>query len=166
MRTPASSRPEEAGELHRGRPLGAAALGDALSATASYDDLKPCDALIICVPTPLTSSREPDLTHLVDNDLARAGAAEGTGRRAGVDDLPGHHPERVMPILEESGLAAGRDFNLAFSHERIDPGRTDYTVPPPRSSVGSPRTAPRPRPRSTARSATRSCASRAPSRRS
>src|SRR6188474_2646529 len=44
-----------------------AALGDALSATADYEDLKACDAIIICVPTPLTSSREPDLTHLIDS---------------------------------------------------------------------------------------------------
>jgi UDP-N-acetyl-D-glucosamine dehydrogenase len=81
-----------------------AALGDALSATADYDDLKRCDAIIICVPTPLTSSREPDLTHLVDSTTSLA------------------------RVLQESGLGAGEDFNLAFSPERIDPGRTDYTV--------------------------------------
>src|SRR6476620_11994900 len=41
---------------------------------------------------------------------------------------PGTTRERLRPILEESGLAAGRDFNVAFSPERIDPGRTDYTI--------------------------------------
>ena len=49
---------------------------------------------------------------------------------------PGTTRERMKPILEESGLGAGEDFHLAFSPERIDPGRTDYTVaPPPRSSA-------------------------------
>ena len=41
---------------------------------------------------------------------------------------PGTTRERLVPLLEESGLAAGRDFNIAFSPERIDPGRTDYTM--------------------------------------
>ncbi len=106
-----------------------AALGDALSATASYDDLQPCDAIIICVPTPLTSSREPDLTHLVDSttSLARV-LQEGQVVVLESTTYPGTTRERVKPILEESGLAAGRDFHLAFSPERIDPGRTDYTV--------------------------------------
>jgi len=46
----------------------------------------------------------------------------------GVDDLSGHTRERMAPLLEESGLAAGRDFHLAFSPERVDPGRTDFTL--------------------------------------
>ncbi len=106
-----------------------APLGDRLRATPRHADLASCEAVIICVPTPLTGSREPDLTYLLE-----AGAAisqvlqpeqlvvlEST-------TYPGTTRERLAPILEESGLAAGRDFNLAFSPERIDPGRTDYTV--------------------------------------
>jgi UDP-N-acetyl-D-glucosamine dehydrogenase len=81
------------------------------------------------VPTPLTSSREPDLSHLVD-------AARSLGSVLQPEQLvvlesttyPGTTRERLRPLLEESGLAAGRDFYLAFSPERIDPGRTDYTV--------------------------------------
>jgi UDP-N-acetyl-D-glucosamine dehydrogenase len=106
-----------------------AALSDRLRATSSYEDLKQCDAIVICVPTPLTSSREPDLTHLVDSSTSLAGVLQN-GQLVVLESTtyPGTTRERLMPILEESGLAAGRDFHLAFSPERIDPGRTDYTV--------------------------------------
>ena len=106
-----------------------AALGDALSTTADYEDLKPCDAIIICVPTPLTSSREPDLTHLVDSTTSLARVLQ-KGQLVVLESTtyPGTTRERMKPILEESGLGAGEDFHLAFSPERIDPGRTDYTV--------------------------------------
>src|SRR6201747_1323972 len=106
-----------------------APLGERLRASADYADLVPCEALIVCVPTPLTSSREPDLTYLLEaaaaiSEILRAGqlvVLEST-------TYPGTTRERLLPILEESGLSAGRDFHLAFSPERIDPGRTDYTV--------------------------------------
>ena len=80
-------------------------------------------------PTPLTQSREPDLTHLVDsaNSLAKV-LKRGQLVSLESTTYPGTTRERLRPILEESGLAAGRDFHLAFSPERIDPGRTDYTV--------------------------------------
>ena len=81
------------------------------------------------MPTPLTSSREPDLTYLLE-------AATGLSQVLQPEQLvvlesttyPGTTRERLVPILEESGMSAGRDFHLAFSPERIDPGRTDYTV--------------------------------------
>ena len=106
-----------------------APLGDRLRATASHADLASCEAIVICVPTPLTSSREPDLTYLLDSASALSQilqpeqlvVLEST-------TYPGTTRERLLPILEESGLSAGRDFHLAFSPERIDPGRTDYTV--------------------------------------
>ena len=57
---------------------------------------------------------------------------DALGREGEVELAPGGHPgttrERLLPILEESGLAAGREFNLAYSPERIDPGRTDHTI--------------------------------------
>ncbi len=100
-----------------------------ISATTSYAELASCDAVIICVPTPLTSSREPDLTYLVD---AASSLAEIVHRDQLVvlesTTYPGTTREEVAPILERSGLRAGEDFHLAFSPERIDPGRTDYTV--------------------------------------
>jgi UDP-N-acetyl-D-glucosamine dehydrogenase len=104
-------------------------LGDRLSATPRHADLASCNAVVICVPTPLTSSREPDLTYLLE-------AATGLSQVLQPEQLvvlesttyPGTTRERLVPILEESGMSAGRDFHLAFSPERIDPGRTDYTV--------------------------------------
>jgi UDP-N-acetyl-D-glucosamine dehydrogenase len=107
-----------------------APLGERLRATSSYDELGHCEAAIVCVPTPLTGSREPDLTYLTDSAASLASVLRP-------DQLvvlesttyPGTTRERLQPILEQgSNLSAGRDFHLAFSPERIDPGRTDYTV--------------------------------------
>jgi UDP-N-acetyl-D-glucosamine dehydrogenase len=84
---------------------------------------------VICVPTPLTPEREPDLTYLL-----AAGESVAAMLRAGQlvvlesTTFPGTTREELAPLLEASGLRAGEDFNLAFSPERIDPGRTDYTV--------------------------------------
>jgi UDP-N-acetyl-D-glucosamine dehydrogenase len=97
--------------------------------TMRVAELSRCDAVIIAVPTPLTRNREPDLTPLVAATTSIAGVLQR-------DQLivlesttyPGTTRERLVPLLEESGLAAGSEFNLAFSPERIDPGRTDYTM--------------------------------------
>jgi UDP-N-acetyl-D-glucosamine dehydrogenase len=104
-------------------------LGDRIHATTRYARLAKADAVIICVPTPLTRNREPDLGPLIDSTRALAEVLQA-------DQLvvlesttyPGTTRERVAPLLEESGLAAGRDFHLAFSPERVDPGRTDFTL--------------------------------------
>src|SRR2546423_973585 len=91
--------------------------------------LRGADAVLICVPTPLTPNREPDLGSLIDASRALAEVL----RRDQLVVLesttyPGTTRERVAPLLEESGLAAGRDFHLAFSPERVDPGRSGYTL--------------------------------------
>jgi len=99
------------------------------TAAVGYAALAECDAVLICVPTPLTPNREPDLGPLL-------GSAEALGAilRAGQlvvlesTSYPGTTRERVAPLLERGGLRAGTDFNLAFSPERVDPGRTDYTL--------------------------------------
>jgi UDP-N-acetyl-D-glucosamine dehydrogenase len=106
-----------------------AALQGRLRAGSDVNQLAACDAVIVCVPTPLTGSREPDLTYLLDSATALAGVLRA-GQLVVLESTtyPGTTRERLQPILEESGLAAGRDFHLAFSPERIDPGRTDYTV--------------------------------------
>jgi UDP-N-acetyl-D-glucosamine dehydrogenase len=104
-------------------------LADRLRATSLHEDLSSCEAIVICVPTPLTGSREPDLTYLVE-------AARALSRIIQPEQLvvlestsyPGTTRERLVPILEESGMAAGKDFHVAFSPERIDPGRTDFTL--------------------------------------
>jgi UDP-N-acetyl-D-glucosamine dehydrogenase len=106
-----------------------AALDGKLTSTSRYPDLSSCDAVIICVPTPLTNSREPDLSYMVDAATSLAAVLQ-KGQMIVLESTtyPGTTRERLRPLLEESGLAAGRDFHLAFSPERIDPGRTDYTI--------------------------------------
>src|SRR4051794_14916330 len=92
-------------------------------------ELHETDAILVCVPTPLTRNREPDLGPL----LAAANALGSVIRRGQVVILesttfPGTTREHLVPLLEESGLRAAEDFALAFSPERVDPGRTDFTL--------------------------------------
>ncbi len=106
-----------------------AAVLDRLKPTTALADLAAVDAVLICVPTPLTPNREPDLGPLLD-----AGRQVGQVLRAGQlvvlesTTYPGTTREQLVPLLEESGLGAGRDFHVAFSPERVDPGRTDFTL--------------------------------------
>jgi UDP-N-acetyl-D-glucosamine dehydrogenase len=105
------------------------AAGKRLSATTDYSELGDRDAVVICVPTPLSSSREPDLAFVLAAAEALA-AVLRTGQLVVLESTtyPGTTRERLLPILEGSGLRVGEDFHLAFSPERIDPGRTDFTV--------------------------------------
>jgi UDP-N-acetyl-D-glucosamine dehydrogenase len=98
-------------------------------ATTRYADLAKVDAVVVAVPTPLTRNREPDLQPLIASGNALAGVLQA-GQLVVLESTtyPGTTRERFAPLLEESGLAAGRDFHLAFSPERIDPGRTDFTL--------------------------------------
>jgi UDP-N-acetyl-D-glucosamine dehydrogenase len=103
---------------------------DRLHATSRYADLAQVDAAIIAVPTPLTRNREPDLSPLEDS-AARLGEVLQHGQLVVLESTtyPGTTREKLVPMLEEhSGLKAGQDFNVAFSPERVDPGRTDYTL--------------------------------------
>ncbi len=105
------------------------ACGDLLTPTSAYADLASCHAVIVCVPTPLTGSREPDLAYLLDSATSLSQVLQPEQLVVlESTSYPGTTRERLLPILEESGMAAGRDFHLAFSPERIDPGRTDFTV--------------------------------------
>jgi UDP-N-acetyl-D-glucosamine dehydrogenase len=105
------------------------AIAQRFHASPRYADLAKVDAVIVAVPTPLTANREPDLQPLIDSGTALANVLQ-EGQLVVLESTtyPGTTRERFGPLLEESGLAAGRDFNLAFSPERIDPGRTDYTL--------------------------------------
>ena len=104
-------------------------VGGRLEASTGYEVLGECDAVVICVPTPLSSSREPDLAYVVTAAEALAGVLrEGQLVVLESTTYPGTTRERLLPILERSGLEVGEGFCLAFSPERIDPGRTDYTV--------------------------------------
>ena len=100
-----------------------------IRSTYRYADLAKADAVIICVPTPLTENREPDLGPL---DAAAKSLAQvlQPGQLIVLESTtyPGTTRERVMPLLESSGLRVGTDINLAFSPERVDPGRTDYSL--------------------------------------
>src|SRR3954451_10996576 len=104
-------------------------VAERFTATDEYRALGRCDAVVICVPTPLANHREPDLSYLIDaaTQLSRV-LHEGRLVVLESTTYPGTTRERLLPILEESGLAAGREFNLAYSPERIDPGRTDHTI--------------------------------------
>ncbi len=108
-----------------------------LIATSKYDELSSCDAIVVCVPTPLTENRQPDLGPLIDatSSLARV-LSKGQLVVLESTTYPGTTRERVTPLLEESGLAAGRDFNVAYSPERVDPGREDYTLRNMKKIVG------------------------------
>src|SRR3954453_23854873 len=105
------------------------AVADRIEATTHCQPLARCDAVLICVPTPLTANREPDLGPLVSATRSLSAVLQ-SDQLVVIESTtyPGTTRERVGPILEESGLVAGRDFNLAFSPERVDPGRTDYTL--------------------------------------
>src|SRR5947209_2521519 len=87
------------------------------------------DAIVICVPTPLTEAREPDLSY-----ITRTGEAIRPHLRRGQlvvlesTTYPGTTEELLQPLLEQSGLRAGRDFFLAYSPEREDPGNRDFAT--------------------------------------
>jgi len=98
-----------------------------LFASTGYEALQGADVVVICVPTPLTKTKDPDLSYIVEAVTACVPAL----RPAMLVILesttyPGTTVEVVKPILERSGLAAGVDFALAFSPERIDPGNRAY----------------------------------------
>ena len=99
-------------------------------ATADFGRFVEADAIVICVPTPLTEAREPDLSlrrqHRPDAHAAPARRASSSCWRART--YPGTTEDVLQPILEESGLKAGEDFFLAFSPEREDPGNRDFST--------------------------------------
>ena len=106
-----------------------AAVAERMHATTRYAELAQVDSVIIAVPTPLTENREPELAPLTSAGTALAGVLQ-EGQLVVLESTtyPGTTRERLAPLLEESGLRAGDTFNLAFSPERIAPGRTDYTI--------------------------------------
>ena len=104
-------------------------IADRFLPTVRYAELSQAQAVVIAVPTPLTANREPDLGPLNATASSLATVLQ-RGQLVALESTtyPGYTRERLIPLLEESGLAAGTDFNVAFSPERVDPGRTDYTM--------------------------------------
>ena len=102
---------------------------EAISITSDYDALKEVEAILIALQTPLSAQREPDLSIVL-------GAVEDIAPRLQKGQLvvlesttyPGTTRERLLPLLESGGLRVGDDFHLAFSPERVDPGREDWTT--------------------------------------
>jgi len=103
--------------------------GEKMSATTEFSRLGEPDVLVICVPTPLTSQREPDMTYVVGTAEAIAKALR-PGQLVALESTtyPGTTEELLREILETSGLTGGEDFFLAYSPEREDPGNPDFAT--------------------------------------
>ena len=101
-----------------------------LQASSDFSDAADCRALIICVPTPLNKNREPDISYILETGRAIAPYLQrGTLVVLESTTYPGTTDEDLKGVLESgSGLVAGRDFHLAFSPEREDPGNPDSKV--------------------------------------
>src|SRR6266446_3526702 len=100
-----------------------------LQATADFGRLGKADAIVICVPTPLTRQREPDLTY-VEQTAGSVAATLRAGQLICLESTtyPGTTEEVVLPRLAQTGLTVGRDFFLAYSPEREDPGNRHYST--------------------------------------
>ena len=129
--------PDVVGALNRGeshiedvpsdvlRPL----VENGVRATVDFDELGAADAILIAVPTPLSKQREPDLSY-VERAATDVSKRLRKGQLVVLESTtyPGTTRDSVLPILEQSGLKVGEDFHLAFSPERVDPGRSDWTT--------------------------------------
>jgi UDP-N-acetyl-D-glucosamine dehydrogenase len=100
-----------------------------LSATTDYSVLSEIDGVSICVPTPLRKTGDPDLSYILAvSDSLKEYVHKGMVIVLESTTYPGTTREMILPKLEESGMQVGKDFFLAFSPERVDPGRTDWTT--------------------------------------
>jgi UDP-N-acetyl-D-glucosamine dehydrogenase len=124
--------------LHRGesyiRHIGServasAFVGGTIAATSDFEELSNCDAVLICVPTPLGAHREPDLSYIrITSEQIAQRLRPGQLIVLESTTYPGTTREVVKPRLEQSGLRCGEDFFLAFSPEREDPGNPNFST--------------------------------------
>jgi UDP-N-acetyl-D-glucosamine dehydrogenase len=100
-----------------------------IRATSEYNELRNADAILVALPTPLSKQREPDLS-ILTGAVEQIAARLRTGHLVILESTtyPRTTREVVLPILERTGLRAGRDFHLAFSPERVDPGNETWTT--------------------------------------
>jgi UDP-N-acetyl-D-glucosamine dehydrogenase len=130
--------PQKAARLNEGRSYIDAVSDQTLSgllkagrfeATDDFSGLGACDVVVICVPTPLTRQREPDLS-FVEATARTIALTLRAGQLVVLESTtyPGTTREVVKPLLEAGGLVSGRDFFLAFSPEREDPGNADFST--------------------------------------
>jgi UDP-N-acetyl-D-glucosamine dehydrogenase len=128
--------PQKPERLNRGESYIDAVAADELArlvadgrfrATDDFAQLGECDVVVICVPTPLTRQREPDLSY-VEATARTIALTLRSGQLVVLESTtyPGTTREIVKPLLEAGGLTSGRDFFLAFSPEREDPGNADF----------------------------------------
>jgi UDP-N-acetyl-D-glucosamine dehydrogenase len=98
-----------------------------LGASTDLGEISGCDVINVCVPTPLTKARDPDVSHLAKalEDIRR-GIRTGQLVILGSTTYPGTTHELLMPMLESTGLHVGVDFSVAFAPERIDPGNQEF----------------------------------------
>lgn len=102
---------------------------DLLRCTGDFSELNSQDAVIICVPTPLRKSKDPDVSYIVSSvESIRKHMRRGQLIVLESTTYPGTTTELVRPMLEASGLKTGRDFYLAFSPERVDPGNPNFGI--------------------------------------
>ena len=100
-----------------------------LRATTNFSVVKDMDSLSICVPTPLTKTKDPDISFIISaTNAIKQYIRKGQLIILESTTYPGTTDEIITPILEEGGLKVGKDFFLAFSPERIDPGNTLYNT--------------------------------------
>ncbi len=113
----------------RGEDVAGAVRAGRLTASVSWDVAASLDVIVICVPTPFNANREPDLSYV-------SAATEEIARRLRPGQLvvlesttyPGTTEEVLLPMLARGGLQVGREFSLAYSPERVDPGNRDYQI--------------------------------------
>ena len=100
-----------------------------IAATTDYDAVRETDAVLIALPTPLSPNREPDLS-IVLGAVQKLAERLRSGHLVVLESTtyPGTTRDEVLPVLEATGMSVGEDFFLAFSPERVDPGRTDWTT--------------------------------------
>jgi len=100
-----------------------------LKATTNFSSLKSIDCVCLCVPTPLSKSKDPDVSFIL-NSLGQVKRYLHPGQLVVLESTtyPGTTDELILPILEDTGLKVGKDFFLAFSPERVDPGNPIYQI--------------------------------------
>lgn len=101
-----------------------------IRASADYADLANVDAISICVPTPLRKTKDPDISYIISAADSIVAYAGGTGKLIVLESTtyPGTTEEVILPRLADNGDRVGQEFFLAFSPERVDPGRTNYNM--------------------------------------
>ncbi|MDD2233814.1 MAG: nucleotide sugar dehydrogenase [Desulfitobacteriaceae bacterium] len=102
---------------------------EAILATTDFSRLADCDIIIICVPTPLTITRDPDISY-IKSSAEQIARYMRPGQLITLESTtyPGTTQEVILPLLEKGGLKVGTDFFLAFSPERVDPGNKRFTT--------------------------------------